>query len=270
MKKKMRIDMLLVEQNRAQSREKAKRMIMAGMVYVDGQRVDKAGSEVAIESDIVIKGNDCPYVSRGGLKLQKAIKLWDLNIQDTVCIDIGASTGGFTDCMLQNGATKVYAVDVGYGQLDWKLRQDNRVINLERTNIRYFDTSEIEEHIGFASIDVSFISLKLVLPVAYNCIDDDAEIIFLIKPQFEVGKQEASKNRGVIKSPDSHKKVLVDILSFASECGFDILDLSFSPITGASGNIEFLAYAKKSNTCTGTEFLDKIDKIVNEAHNTLN
>ncbi len=270
MKNKKRLDVLLVEKGYANSREKAKRMIMAGLVYIDGKLVDKAGSNISLEANITIKGNDCPYVSRGGLKLQKAIELWNPNIQNAVCIDIGASTGGFTDCMLQHGASKVYAVDVGYGQLDWKLRQDDRVVNLERTNIRYFKTDDIDDKISFASIDVSFISLKLVLTVAYNCICENAEIVFLIKPQFEVGKQEASKNKGVIKSSDSHRLVLQDIIEFAVKCGFKILGLSYSPITGAAGNIEFLAYAQKSNSANNDNELSKnIKDVVEQAHSRL-
>ncbi len=245
MKKKKRLDVLLVEHNMAASREKAKRLIMAGVVYVDNQRVDKAGSEVLIESDIEIRGSDCPFVSRGGLKLQKAIDLWEIDLNQSICLDIGASTGGFTDCMLSHGAKKVYAVDVGYGQLDWKLRQDSRVVNKERTNIRYLTTEQLDDDIDFISIDVSFISLKLVLPIAYKCMKNGANIVFLVKPQFEVGKEEASRNKGVIKSPSSHKAVLQQILEFSMGAGFIIKGLTFSPIQGAAGNIEFLAYAQK-------------------------
>ncbi len=270
MKNKKRLDMLLVERNYVNSREKAKRLTMAGMVYVDSQMVDKAGTDVSISADIQIKGNDCPYVSRGGLKLDKAINLWNLKIQNSICMDIGASTGGFTDCMLEHGANKVYAIDVGYGQLDWKLRQDSRVINLERTNIRYFDLDSIDEDILFISIDVSFISLKLVLPVAYKALVMGGEIVFLIKPQFEVGKQEASKNKGVITSKDSHKKVLEDILKFSVKCGFSIKGVDFSPITGAAGNIEFLAYAQKSDNLNKYDLIDEIAAVVETAHNQLN
>ncbi len=272
MKKKNRIDVMLVQQNMAESREKAKRIIMAGLVYVNGQIVDKAGTEIPLDADIEVRGKGCKYVSRGGLKLEKAIDLWKFELADKVCIDIGASTGGFTDCMLQNNAKIVYAIDVGYGQLDTKLRNDARVVNMERTHIVHLDTNEIQSA-DFVSIDVSFISLKKVLPVAYDLINDNASIVFLIKPQFEVGKIEASKNKGVIKNIQSHKAVLLDILNFAVEYGFSIIGLTFSPIKGASGNIEFLAYAQKieknGHNIDTFEIDYEVEKAVNIAHNEL-
>ncbi len=265
MKKKQRLDVLLVQKNMTSSREKAKRLIMAGAVYVNNERIDKAGSEVLIDADIQIREAGCAYVSRGGLKLKKAIDLWDIDLEGVICLDIGASTGGFTDCMLQHHAKKVYAVDVGYGQLDWKLRQDDRVINKERTNIRHLKKEELDDDIHFVCIDVSFISLKLVLPIAYECMEDTADIVFLIKPQFEVGKKEASKNKGIIKSIASHKAVLEDIIDFAVNIGFCIKNITFSPIKGAAGNIEFLAYATKNkNVIVQHQFsLEIIDEIVN-------
>jgi len=244
MGKKERIDVFLVENKYFDSREKAKRAIMAGMIYVDGNIMDKPGSTVAEDSLVEIKGNSLRYVSRGGLKLEKAVEEFSLILEDKVCMDIGASTGGFTDCMLQNGATKVYSVDVGYGQLDWKLRNDCRVVNMERTNIRYVTVGDIEEKLDFVSIDVAFISLRLVLPVAYELMKDDSEIVFLIKPQFEAGREHVKKN-GVVKDKEIHIEVVEEILSFASSLGFQYENVSFSPIKGPKGNIEFLGYFKK-------------------------
>ncbi len=267
--KKERLDVLLVEIGEFESREKAKRAIMAGIIFVDGQRVDKAGTKVKRDSDIVIKGKTLQYVSRGGLKLEKAIKEYDVKLIDKVCMDIGASTGGFTDCMLQNGASKVYSVDVGYGQLDWKLRNDERVVNMERTNIRYVTQENIEDSLDFVSIDVSFISLKLVLPVAYALMAEGAEIVFLIKPQFEAGKEEAKKEKGVIKNPKVHESVLKEILPFAMELGFEIREITFSPITGPAGNIEFLCYAQKSSADTAIDIEALIPSVVQNAHERL-
>ena len=227
------------------SREKAKRAIMAGLVYVDGAISDKPGTKINIDAEILVKGNKCPYVSRGGLKLEKAIKLYDLNLQDNVCMDVGASTGGFTDCMLQNGAKKVYAIDVGYGQLDYKLRNDSRVCNMEKCNFRYLTKEEIEDAPDFVSIDVSFISLKLILPVVSNLIKEEGKVVCLVKPQFEAGKEEVGKN-GIVKEKKIHEKVIEKVLKYAEESGFSALGLTFSPVTGAKGNIEYLLYLCKS------------------------
>jgi len=267
--KKERLDVLLVELGEFDSREKAKRTIMAGIVFVDGQRVDKAGTKVKRDSDIVIKGKALPYVSRGGLKLEKAIKELGVSVDEMICMDIGASTGGFTDCMLQNGAVKVYSVDVGYGQLDWKLRNDERVVNMERTNIRHVTTEDIEDKIQFVSIDVSFISLKLVLPVAYALMAEQAEIVFLIKPQFEAGKEEASKEKGVIKNPKVHRDVIDGILQFAVKAGFKVKALTFSPITGPAGNIEFLCHAVKGECEEELDIEGLADLVVEKAHERL-
>jgi len=270
MAKKERIDVLLVENGYFETREKAKRAIMAGLVYIDEVKHDKPGEKVLRESNFVIRGNPMKYVSRGGLKLEKAMELYGLELTDKRCMDIGASTGGFTDCMLQNGATKVYSVDVGYGQLAWKLRNDERVVNMERTNIRYVTFEQIEEPLDFVSIDVSFISLKLVLPVANQLMRDGAHIVFLIKPQFEAGKEHVGKN-GVIKDPKIHKRVIIELLDFAQNNGFSYIGLSYSPIKGPKGNREFLAYfEKKSVVDEQTVDFEKIaDDIVNESHEML-
>ncbi|MDR0879881.1 MAG: TlyA family RNA methyltransferase [Clostridioides sp.] len=242
---KKRIDLLLVEEGYFESREKAKKALMAGLVFVDNQRCDKAGTEIKIDSKIEIKGNPNPYVSRGGYKLEKALKNFDLTLQGKVCMDIGASTGGFTDCMLQNGAVKVFSIDVGYGQLAWKLRQDERVVCMERTNIRYVTPEDLKELADFASIDVSFISLKLVLPKAKELLKDGGEIVALIKPQFEAGREKVGK-KGVVREKSTHREVIEMISTFALENGFKILDLDYSPIKGPEGNIEYLIHLKSS------------------------
>lgn len=242
---KERIDVLLVNKGFFESREKAKASIMAGIVFVDEQKVDKSGEEVNTEAKIEVRGNACPYVSRGGLKLEKAIDQFNIDLNNKVCMDIGASTGGFTDCMLQNGANKVYSVDVGYGQFAWKLRQDPRVVCMERTNIRYVTDEQIGEKLDFASIDVSFISLTKVLPVAFNLLKDDGELVALIKPQFEAGRSQVGK-KGVVRDPEVHKEVIEKIIEFSRSIGFCVRDLDFSPIKGPEGNIEFLIYLAKS------------------------
>lgn len=259
-----RIDVVLVNKGLVESREKAKAMIMAGIVYVNNQKVLKAGDKYIEGQPIEIRGQKIPFVSRGGLKLDKAIKTFDLILSDNVCMDIGASTGGFTDCMLQNGAKKVYAVDVGYGQLAWKLRNDERVVNIERTNIRYIDFELIKDEIDFISTDVSFISLKLVLPVAYEILKNDGTMVALIKPQFEAGREEVGK-KGVVKDKNIHKKVIREISDFATGLGFSTEELDFSPIKGPEGNIEFLILLKK---VSNIHLIDdcKIEDIVNEAH----
>lgn len=267
---KERIDVLLVEKNLSESRERAQKTIMAGLVYVDGERVDKPGTKVNCEAEIIVKGNPIPYVSRGGLKLEKAIKTLGIDLTGKRCMDIGASTGGFTDCMLQNGANHVYSVDVGYGQLDWKLRNDERVTNMERTNIRYVTKAEIhDESLDFLSIDVSFISLKLVLPVAVNLLADDGSMVFLIKPQFEAGREQVKKS-GVIRDSKVHMNVLHSVLEFAESIGLSIEYLTFSPIKGPKGNIEFLAYAKKALSSDEKQSMKyDISRVVTEAHTTL-
>lgn len=255
---KERIDVLLVEKGFFESREKAKASIMAGVVYADEQKVDKAGEEVSIDAKIEVRENICPYVSRGGLKLEKAVKFFGVYLKDKVCMDIGASTGGFTDCMLQNGAKKVFSVDVGYGQFAWKLRQDPRVVCMERINIRYVTDEQIGEKLDFASIDVSFISLTKVLPVAFNLLKDDGEVVALIKPQFEAGREQVGK-KGVVRDSNVHKEVIEKIIDFSRSIGFCVKNLSFSPIKGPEGNIEFLLYLGKS----GDTIVD-VDKIVEE------
>ena len=259
MSSKERIDVLLVEKGFFESREKAKASIMAGVVYVNEQKVDKAGEEVDIESNIEVRGNVCPYVSRGGLKLEKAMKEFSITLDNKVCMDIGASTGGFTDCMLQNGAKKVFSVDVGYGQFAWKLRQDERVICMERTNIRYVEKEDIGEELDFASIDVSFISLTKVLPVAYKLTKEDGEVVALIKPQFEAGREQVGK-KGVVRDSAVHKEVIEKIIEFSKSIGFKVKNLSFSPIKGPEGNIEFLIYLSKY----GEDETVNIDKIIEE------
>ncbi|MGB3366087.1 MAG: TlyA family RNA methyltransferase [Acidaminobacteraceae bacterium] len=266
---KQRLDTLLVEKGLFESREKAKRSIMAGLVYVDKQKLDKAGTMVKEEADIEVKGPAIKYVSRGGLKLEKAIENFGLNLDNAVCMDIGASTGGFTDCMLQNGATKVFSVDVGYGQLDWKLRNDERVVNMERTNIRYVTEEEIGESLDFASVDVSFISLSLVLPVARKLLKDDGEIIFLIKPQFEAGREKVKKN-GVVRDKSVHIDVVNKVLNIAGNLGFSLKNLTYSPIKGPKGNIEFLAYCTLADIDKEVDFDVESKNIVELAYKDLN
>ena len=265
---KERLDILLVEKGLAGSRERAKRMIMAGEVLVDGQKVDKAGTTVKAEAEIRLLGSDIPYVSRGGLKLAKAMETFGLNLMGKVAADIGASTGGFTDCMLQNGAAKVYAIDVGYGQLAWKLRTDDRVVNMERTNIRNVTLAMLEGPLDFASIDVAFISLTKVLPVAYELLKDGGEIAALIKPQFEAGKEKVGK-KGVVREPAIHREVIENVLSFSHELGFAIKGLTFSPVKGPEGNIEYLAWLLKD--CQAESSVDEglMDEVVREAHAAL-
>ncbi len=247
---KERLDVLLMSLGYAESREKAKAVIMSGQVFVDGQREDKAGSMFdASKVQIEVKGNTLKYVSRGGLKLEKALAHFDLTLQDKVCMDIGASTGGFTDCMLQNGASKVYSVDVGHGQLAWKLRNDERVVCMEKTNFRYVTTEHIQEYLDFASCDVSFISLTKILIPARNLLKDKGEMVCLIKPQFEAGKDKVGK-KGVVREPEIHREVVEKILDFAYLVGFDILELYFSPIKGPEGNIEYLVHLSKNSERT--------------------
>lgn len=241
---KERLDVLLVSRGLAESREKAKAIIMSGNVYVDGQKEDKAGSNFQKEAVIEVRGNTLKYVSRGGLKLEKAMENFDVKIQDKVCMDVGSSTGGFTDCMLQNGATKVYAVDVGHGQLAWKLRNDERVVCMEKTNIRYVTPDQIEQRVDFSSIDVSFISLTKVLGPVKELLSDDGEIVCLIKPQFEAGREKVGKH-GVVREKSVHLEVIEKVIAFAVSIGFEILNLEFSPVKGPEGNIEYLLHLKK-------------------------
>jgi len=243
---KERLDVLLVNKGLATSREKAKAIIMSGNVYVDGQKEDKAGQSFPEEAVIEVRGTTLKYVSRGGLKLEKAMECFPIMLQDCVCMDIGSSTGGFTDCMLQNGAAKVYAIDVGHGQLAWKLRNDERVICMEKTNFRYVTHEQVAEEIDFASCDVSFISLSKILPVAYTLLKDEGQMVCLIKPQFEAGREKVGK-KGVVRDPEVHIEVIESVFGFAKEAGFGILGLSFSPVRGPEGNIEYLMYLSKSN-----------------------
>ena len=261
---KERLDVLLVSNGYAESREKAKAIIMSGQVFVDGQREDKAGSMFDPQKiHIEVKGSTLRYVSRGGLKLEKAMAQFDLSLQDKVCMDIGASTGGFTDCMLQNGATKVFSVDVGHGQLAWKLRNDPRVVCMEKTNFRYVTMEHIKEPLDFASCDVSFISLTKILIPARNLLKDCGEMVCLIKPQFEAGKDKVGK-KGVVREPEIHKEVVAKILDFATLIGFDILHLEYSPIKGPEGNIEYLVHLGKNVQRSG-EALELTEKEAEEA-----
>lgn len=268
MQKKVRIDTLLVERNHFDSREKAKKALMAGIIYVNNLLVDKPGMKVDSDADIQIKGKALPYVSRGGLKLEKAINKYDIDLTNKICMDVGASTGGFTDCMLQNGAARVYSVDVGYGQLDWKLRQDERVISMERTNIRYVKPEDIKDEIDFASIDVSFISLRIVLPVVKTLLKEKGEIIFLIKPQFEAGRDKVGK-KGVVRDKGVHREVIERIVNFAIEIGLTINQLTFSPIKGPKGNREFLAYVSNEFPTDTLDVKKLAYDVVEKAHDEL-
>lgn len=242
---KKRLDILVYENGFTDSREKAKAIIMAGQVYVDNQKADKCGQSYDENCKIEVRGSTQKYVSRGGLKLEKAINNFDFDLNGKITMDIGASTGGFTDCMLQNGAKKVYSIDVGYGQLAWKLRNDERVVNIERTNVRYLDTNLIEDEIDFASIDVSFISLRHIFPVVYDILSDNGFCAALIKPQFEAGREEVGK-KGVVRDKDVHKKVILNCMDLARNSHLFPVGLDFSPIKGPEGNIEFLMYLSKN------------------------
>lgn len=267
---KKRIDLLLVEKGYFDSRERARKSIMAGVVFIDNQRCDKPGTNVDEDSKIEVKGDVIPYVSRGGLKLEKSINKFNIKLEDKVCLDIGSSTGGFTDCMLQNKAKKVYSIDVGYGQLAWKLRQDERVVCMERTNIRHVKPEDLGEYADFASIDVSFISLKLVLPKAKELLKDNGEIVALIKPQFEAGREKVGK-KGVVREKETHIEVIENIIDFSIESEFEILNIDYSPIKGPEGNREYLMYIKKGSTekCNKENLKDIILKVVNLSHENL-
>ena len=267
MSDKVRLDVLLHESGLCESRERAKALIMAGQVYIDNIKCDKAGEQVLRTAKPEIRGETLKYVSRGGLKLEKAMKEFPIDLTDAVAMDIGASTGGFTDCMLQNGAKKVCAVDVGYGQFAWKLRSDERVVNMERTNIRYVKPEDIGEELDFASIDVSFISLSLVLPVAYSLLKDGGEVVALIKPQFEAGKGQVGK-KGVVREPEIHFEVIKKVVGIARELGFGVMGLSYSPIKGPEGNIEYLAYLKKNVPDSGLGE-EEMQVVVEKSHSAL-
>jgi 23S rRNA (cytidine1920-2'-O)/16S rRNA (cytidine1409-2'-O)-methyltransferase len=269
--KKERLDVLLVERGLAESREKAKRAIMAGLVYSNEMRLDKPGEKVPVDIPLTVKGDVLPYVSRGGLKLEKALKTFQLDIKDKIMLDIGASTGGFTDCALQHGVKMSYALDVGYNQLAWKLRQDERVVVMERTNFRYATPADFTKGLPeFATIDVSFISLKLILPVLKTVLVSGSDVIALVKPQFEAGKEFVGK-KGIVRDAKVHEKVLEEIIHFAIHEGYDVIDLSYSPITGGDGNIEFLLHLHWSGGKERGENLLALDpqKIVAEAHRQL-
>ncbi len=238
---KKRLDVLLTARGLAESRQKAQALIMAGEVFVKGQRVDKAGSAIPEDAEIEVRGKKLPYVSRGGLKLEKALNTFPLSVEGMTCMDTGASTGGFTDCMLQRGAAKVYAVDVGYGQLDYRLREDSRVVCMERTNARYLTHEQVPEELDFATVDGSFISLRLILPMLRGLLKENGQVVCLVKPQFEAGKEKVGK-KGVVRNPDVHLEVLEQFLTHAEEADFSVRGLTFSPIRGPEGNIEYLGY----------------------------
>lgn len=270
--KKQRLDVLLVERGLAETREKAKRAIMAGLVFTNETRLDKAGEKVDVDIPLRMKGNITRYVSRGGLKLEKALSTFHLSVQDRVLLDIGASTGGFTDCALQHGAKMSYALDVGYNQLAWKLRQDDRVVVMERTNFRYVTPDDFRgPKPDFASIDVSFISLRLILPVLKTLLVPGSDIVALIKPQFEAGKEQVGK-KGIVRDPHVHIEVIYRVQTMALSEGYDVIDLSFSPITGGEGNIEFLIHLKwEGGKSEGTDqSLKSPEEIVREAHEQFN
>lgn len=266
MKIKKRLDVLLVEQGYADTRSKAQAIIMSGNVYVDGQKADKPGVSYEEHVSLEVRGAACPYVSRGGLKLEKALRDFGVDPTDYVCSDSGASTGGFTDCLLQKGARKVFAIDVGYGQLDWKIRSDPRVVVMERTNVRYVTPEQLGEPLDLSVVDVSFISLRIVLPVIKTFLKPDlGQVVCLIKPQFEAGKDKVGK-KGVVREPAIHKEVLDDFVKLTEEIGFTILGLTFSPVKGPEGNIEFLAHLTLAD-CTGIAV--DTQQVVSDAHETL-
>ena len=266
---KDRLDTFVFQNSFVDSREKAKALIMAGAVYVNNQKADKPGITLKVGDVVEVRSNPLKYVSRGGLKLEKAMENYDINLNGCICADIGASTGGFTDCMLQNGANKVYSIDVGYGQLDWKLRTDERVVNLERTNFRYVTEKEVPDKLDFASVDVSFISLKLILPTLKNLLKDDASAVLLIKPQFEAGKDKVGK-KGVVRDKNVHYEVINNVLSYIIDNELKLCGLTFSPIKGPEGNIEYLAYiCNKANSKYNNDFELNIEQVVKLSHDEL-
>ena len=268
MAEKKRLDTVVVDLGFAETRSKASAIIMSGEIFVNGQKETKAGYAVKDTDKIEFKGKKMPFVSRGGYKLEKAMKTFPITLENCICMDIGASTGGFTDCMLQCGASKVYAIDVGYGQLAWKLRTDERVVNLERTNFRYLTKETVTDEIDFASIDVSFISLKKILPVLFDFLKDSGKTVALIKPQFEAGKDKVGK-KGVVRDINTHKEVIGGIVDFAFETGFSVLGLDFSPIRGPEGNIEYLIYLSKDDEKQLFVDKNKIDEIADKSHTEL-
>lgn len=265
MKIKKRLDVLLTEQMYADSRSKAQAIIMAGQVYVNGQKADKPGISYEENVEIEVRGVTCPYVSRGGLKLEKALRDFGVQPEGYVCSDSGASTGGFTDCLLQQGAKKVFAIDVGYGQLDWKIRSDERVVVMERTNIRYVTPEDLGEPLDLSVIDVSFISLKIVLPTIKTLLKPNGQVLCLIKPQFEAGKEKVGK-KGVVREPEIHKEVLDSFVETVTDLGFTILGLTFSPVKGPEGNIEFLGHLTLEDK---PGIIPDTDAVVQDAHRTL-
>lgn len=265
---KERLDVLLVNRGLAESREKSKAIIMSGNVYVEGQKEDKAGSTFADTANIEVRGTTLKYVSRGGLKLEKAMENFDVTIKGKICMDVGSSTGGFTDCMLQNGAVKVYSVDVGHGQLAWKLRNDERVVCMEKTNIRYVTPEDVADKIDFSSIDVSFISLTKVLLPVKNLLTDDGQIVCLIKPQFEAGREKVGKH-GVVRDKSVHEEVIKMVIDYAISIGFEVLNLEFSPVKGPEGNIEYLLHLQKHTEGIYESIPFEIKNIVDKAHETL-
>lgn len=270
-KQNERLDQAIFNRGLAESREKAKAYIMAGVVFVNNQKVDKPGSTIKPGDILEVRANPLKYVSRGGLKLEKAMEVFGLKLDGMICADIGASTGGFTDCMLQNGAEKVYAIDVGYGQLAWKLRTDSRVVNLERTNFRYVTQNEIPDMLDFASVDVSFISLSIIVPALVPLLKENGQAVCLIKPQFEAGKDKVGK-KGVVRDPLVHKEVIEKIVDVMKTNGMSILGLDFSPVKGPEGNIEYLIYVQKNNDFLISEDIDidiDIDKITKASHEEL-
>ena len=265
---KERLDVLLVNKGFFSSRERAKTAIMAGDVYVNGGISDKAGTKIDEEAEITVKNDQCPYVGRGGYKLAKAIGTFGLDLAAKTAMDIGASTGGFTDCMLQNGASKVYSVDVGYGQLDWKLRNDPRVVNMEKVNVRYLEPDTIPDRMDFVSIDVSFISLKLIFPVVRELLKKGGELVCLIKPQFEAGREQVGK-KGIVRDRDVHRQVIENVIIYAASNGLKPEELTFSPMTGAKGNIEYLLRAvnvPEGSFCDSEISKETIGSVIDEAH----
>ena len=265
MSNKTRLDVLLVVRGLAESRSRAQAVIMAGEVYVNGQKADKAGMDVPLEAEVEVRGNVCPYVSRGGLKLEKALRDFGVDPTGYVCSDSGASTGGFTDCLLQQGASKVFAIDVGYGQLAWKIRSDPRVVVMERTNIRYVTPEDLGEALDLSVVDVSFISLRIVLPAIQRLLKPTGQVLCLIKPQFEAGKENVGK-RGVVRDPAVHEQVLRDFVGLATELGFTLRNLTFSPVKGPEGNIEFLAHLSME---PGENHYPPLHELVEQAHAAL-
>ncbi len=266
-KQNERLDQAVFNRGFAESREKAKAFIMAGVVFVNNQKADKPGMTIKPEDELEVRANPLKYVSRGGLKLEKAMEVFNLRLDEMICADIGASTGGFTDCMLQNGAKKVYAIDVGYGQLAWKLRTDNRVVNLERTNFRYVTNKEIPDVLDFASVDVSFISLSIIIPALVPLLKEDGSAVCLIKPQFEAGKDKVGK-KGVVRDPAVHKEVIEKIVDVMKSNGLSVIGLDFSPVKGPEGNIEYLIYVQKRNEIFISKEID-IDIITKASHDEL-